>query len=206
MITRRTMLVTAALAALPLPVLAQRGAPAEDPAVARVRGFYNTIQNMVRDARNADRDKMLNTLSEAVARAFDLPAMTRAAVGPQWSKIPAPKQKSLQEAFGRYFVATYVSRLGSAVGGRFEVAPEVETRPNGRLVRTRIIDAQNNANAVDYLTNADNKIIDVYLDGTVSEIAQRRTEFGAALKKGGADALEAELRERAEKLFAEARR
>jgi len=33
------------------------------------------------------------------------------------------------------------------------------------------------------------KIIDVYLSGTISELATRRSEFSTVLQRGGADAL-----------------
>ena len=43
--------------------------------------------------------------------------------------------------------------------------------------------------------------IDVYLSGTISELATRRSEFGSILKSAGAEALIANLRERTEKLL-----
>ena len=45
------------------------------------------------------------------------------------------------------------------------------------------------------------KVIDVYLDGTISELASRRAEFGAILKSGGPDALVRSLVKRGDKLL-----
>ena len=46
------------------------------------------------------------------------------------------------------------------------------------------------------------KVVDVYLDGTISELASRRAEFSAILKSGGPDALINSLRRQGDKLLA----
>jgi len=50
-------------------------------------------------------------------------------------------------------------------------------------------------------TGSDWKVIDVYLNGTISELASRRAEFGAILKSGGPDALVASLNKQGDKLL-----
>ena len=197
MITRRALLTAAtALVAASRPVVS--GGQGEDPAVARIKAFYDSLQAATAGPADADPKKRLAAVSEAVMRTFDMGAMTRLSIGPQWSKIPPDKQAALQEAFGRYFIATYASQLGRASGGRFEVMPNAEQRTGGRLVRTRVVDPDGKATPVDYLVNADGRVVDLYLGGTVSLLASRRSEFDAALKAGGPDALEAQLRKRAE--------
>jgi phospholipid transport system substrate-binding protein len=43
------------------------------------------------------------------------------------------------------------------------------------------------------------RIVDVYLTGTISELATRRSEFAAVMKTGGPSALVDSLRQQAEK-------
>jgi phospholipid transport system substrate-binding protein len=50
-------------------------------------------------------------------------------------------------------------------------------------------------------SGGDWKIVDVYLSGTISELAARRSEFSAILKSGGPDALTKTLQVRADKLL-----
>jgi len=50
-------------------------------------------------------------------------------------------------------------------------------------------------------SGADWKIVDIYLDGTISELANRRAEFGAILKSGGPDALVVSLTKQGDKLL-----
>lgn len=194
---RRLMAGMMGLGAAALAPLAAAG-QAEDSAVATIKAFYDSVQSATAGA--SDPARRLAALSDAVMRTFDLGAMTRLAVGSRWASLPAAKKAELQEAFGRFFVATYASRLGQAGGGRFEVLPKTEPRSAGRLVRTRVVGPDGKATPVDYLVGPDGKVIDVYLNGTVSEVASHRAEFDAALKKGGADALAAELRRQTEAL------
>ena len=192
MVTRRELLAgLGASAVLGWPLRA--AGQADDPAVARIQAFYDGLQSAT---AQADPKQRLAAVSDAVMRTFDIAAVTRLSIGPQWSKIPAERQASLQETFGRYFVATYASQLGKASGSRFEVLPTSEQRTGGRLVRTRVIDPEGKATPVDYVVNADGKVVDIYLGGTVSMLAARRSEFDAALKAGGPDGLEAHLRKR----------
>jgi len=196
MVTRRELLAgLGALAILAWPVGA--AAQADDPAVARIQAFYDSLQSATAGAQT-DPKQRLAALSDAVMRTFDIVAITRLSIGPPWSKIPADRQASLQEAFGGYFVATYASQLGKASGSRFEVLPKSEQRTAGRLVHTRVIDPEGKATPVDYVVNAEGRVVDIYLGGTVSMLAARRSEFDAALKAGGPDGLEAHLRKRAD--------
>lgn len=193
MVTRRELLGgLGAAAALAWPSGA--GAQADD-AAARIQAFYDSLQAALAESDPARR---MAAVSEAMTRTFDIVAITRLSIGPQWSKIPEAGQASLQDAFGRYFVATYASQLGKAAGGRFEVLPKTEQKTGGRLVRTRVLDAEGKATPVDYLVNAEGRVVDIYLGGTVSMLAARRAEFDGVLKKGGPEALEAHLRKRTE--------
>jgi phospholipid transport system substrate-binding protein len=61
------------------------------------------------------------------------------------------------------------------------------------LVHTRIVDAKGAPIPLDYRlrsTEAGPRIVDVFYDGTVSELAMRRSEYSSLLKRGGTPALE----------------
>lgn len=183
------------LAASPVP-----GRAADDPAVAHVQAFYDALQKTLSGPQGSDPKARLGELEQTVRQAFDLGAMTRLAVGARWRTIPADKQAKLEEAFGRYFIASYSNSFGRAVGGKFEVTPTSEARTGGKLVHTQVVDASGKGTRVDYLVSPEGKIVDIYFNGTVSEIAAYRTDFQKTLAQGGADALEASLRQRADQM------
>jgi phospholipid transport system substrate-binding protein len=143
-------------------------------------------------------------LAPAIRGTFDLAAMTRIAVGPDWNSIPPEQQVALVDSFTRMTNATYASRFDGYSGERFEVEPTPEARTSGRIVRTKLIQSTGEPIALNYLMRGadDNwKVVDVYLSGTISELATRRSEFGAILKSGGPNALIESLRQQTEKLM-----
>jgi phospholipid transport system substrate-binding protein len=195
------------LAASFLAVAARRArAQAEDPACASIRTFYGALLEAMKGAAahwpvRARYEK----LEAPVRRAFDLPAMTRIAVGPAWPSIPAEEQSALLEEFARMTVATYANRFDGYSGERFEVEPTSQARGDNRIVRSRLVQANGEPVVLNYLTHLssdDWKAIDVYLNGTISELATRRSEFTAILRSGGPASLVASLRQRADKLLA----
>jgi phospholipid transport system substrate-binding protein len=50
-------------------------------------------------------------------------------------------------------------------------------------------------------SGAEWKIVDIYLDGTISELASRRAEFSTILKAGGPPALIASLKKQGDRLL-----
>jgi phospholipid transport system substrate-binding protein len=128
--------------------------------------------------------------------------MTRIAVGPKWKPIAPEQQKELVDAFSRMTIATYASRFDGYSGEKFEVDPNAESRAGGSVVHTRIVQSNGEPVTLNYLVRKSGgawKIVDVYLTGTISELATRRAEFGSILDSGGPQALIASLRKQAER-------
>jgi phospholipid transport system substrate-binding protein len=199
--SRRRLVLGALIAALAgVPVPSVRGQA--DPAVARIRGFYAVLLETMKQADRLGIRGRYDKLAPVIGATFDLPAMTRIAVGPEWNSIPEQLQSMLIENFTRMTVATYANRFDGYSGERFEVEPASEAHPTGRVVRTRIIPSSGEPVRLNYLMrgSADNwKIVDVYLSGTISELATRRSEFAAILKSGGPAALVDSLRKQADR-------
>lgn len=185
-------------------VCAQSGAP--DPAVTKLQDFYAVLLHTMKQADQLKLKGRYEKLSPAVEATFDLPAMTRIAVGPSWSSIPAGERDQLVTQFSRMTIANYAKRFDGYNGERFEVDPETVEKNGNRIVRSRLILPQRDPVPLNYLfhqTGAAWKAIDVYLNGTISELATRRSEFGALLKTQGAAALAQNLKQRTDALMNE---
>jgi phospholipid transport system substrate-binding protein len=71
------------------------------------------------------------------------------------------------------------------------------------MVRSRIIKANGEPVKVDYMMRRSGEswlISDIYLDGAISEVATRRSEFATILKNEGIDGLIAALNRKADAL------
>jgi len=158
----------------------------------------------MKQARELGIQGRYDRLAPAIRATFDLAAMTRIGVGPDWSSIPPGQQAALIDHFSRMTIATYAARFDGYSSERFRVEPTVEARPTGRVVHTTLLQSNGEQITLNYLLrgSGDNwKVVDVYLTGTISELATRRAEFGAILKAGGPQALIESLRVQTEKLL-----
>ena len=185
-LSRRTLLATHAPLAL---------APAARAQTAPIERLNATLLDVMKNARSLGirgREQRLRPVMEQV---FNLPAMTRIAVGPPWTTYAPADQQALVAAFTDWSVATYASRFDGYGGESFEIQGSTP-RPNGDvLVNTRIVRPNDAPVQINYLLR-EGRIVDVYLTGTISELASRRSEFAGLLREGGPQRLVAELRRR----------
>lgn len=174
---------------------------AEDFAVQTVRGLYASFEGALK-APEADVKSRALVIGPVLDQSMDFAAMARVAVGAKWKGFTPEQQGALTEAFKQYFTATYATRLSQAAGGKFEIKPGADAQGGNKIVHSKITTKDGDDTDVDYVVNADNRIQDVLLNGTVSEVASMRAGFNEPLKKGGADALVKYLRERTDGMLA----
>ncbi len=198
--------ITKFIVALGLAVLIQ--APAlggsSDPAASSIASFYGSLLDTMKQAKQLGVKGRFQKLSPVLAKTYDLASMSRIAVGPSWSTLSPQQQAAIVNAFTRMTIATYASRFDGFSGEQFQVL-ETSDRPNGdKIVKTQIVKSDGGAVPLNYLmrkSGSDWKIVDIYLDGTISELANRRAEFGAILKSAGPDALVSSLTKQGDKLL-----
>ncbi|UFN49672.1 ABC transporter substrate-binding protein [Roseomonas sp. OT10] len=187
-------------AARPRPSLAQgAGAPAEV-----VERFHATLLQVMRDAARLGVQGRARVLRPAMEAAFDLPAMARIAVGPPWSGMTAEQQARIAQAFADWSVATYASRFDGYSGESFAMAGESTLRSGDRMVRTLLNRGGGEPVQLGYLLRPGAsgwRIVDVYLTGSISELASRRAEFTTLLREGGPERLLGELDQRTARLL-----
>ena len=171
-------------------------AEAMDPAAKRIESYYSSLLPVVTAARGLGVAERARRISPAVLGAFDIGTMTRLAVGPAWSSFSGSQRSEATEAFGRFIVADYASQLGDYSGESYHVDPVAEVRGGDRLVKTQL-----GSTTINYLVRGA-RIVDIYANGTVSELATRRAEFSSILaSSGGAEGLTKELRQRTAQLL-----
>jgi phospholipid transport system substrate-binding protein len=146
----------------------------------------------------------VKALEPELRRDYDLPLTTRLVVGPTWRSMSPEEQQALVAAFSDYSIAVYASRFKNYSGERFVVDPVVDKLPSGDvIVHTRLLPHDGDPVELDYLerTEPDGwRIIDVLLNGTISQMAERRSEYSSALREGGAAALIRLLRQKTAQL------
>jgi phospholipid transport system substrate-binding protein len=195
------------LLGLPLAILAAgRAAAAEAPPAVVIQRFYEVLLAVMKEAKQLSFDARYQRLAPAITQTLNLPLMARIAVGPQWAAMSADQQRRVSAAFARYTISVYANRFDGYGGERFEVTPQPAANTNGVVVDSRIVKSNGKPVTLDYLMRRDAagawRVIDVYLSGTISELATRRAEFTDVLRRTGADGLVEMLDKRAAALRA----
>lgn len=171
-------------------MLTQVASAGSDPQ-AIVRNFYGVLFSNMKDGRVLGESGRFARLRPVVDGTFDIPEMTRLAVGPSWANLNPSQQQQLIAAFGHYVAATYADQFDTYSGEQLQVTGE---RPRGAdvMVQTNIVKSNGQATRLDYLMRQDQggqRISDVYLDGSISQLAVHRSEFHSILEREGVDGL-----------------
>lgn len=169
-----------------------------------VQGLYNALLFTMKNGPILGQSGRFTQLEPVILRSFDIASMARLAVGPSWASLSGAQRQQMAASFGRYISAIYADRFDSYAGQKLEVTGQ-QPAPFGVLVRSQIIKADGEPVEVDYMMRSSGDgwlISDIYLDGTISEVATRRSEFAAILKQDGIDGLIAALNRKADILTA----
>jgi phospholipid transport system substrate-binding protein len=176
--------------AMPGPVAAQ-GA---DPAITPVQNFYDALIASMKAGGSAK--SRYDKLKPAVEQDFDLAGMTGLSVGPTWASISAADQKVLTNAFERMTIANYARNFDSYNGEKFPVEPAVTQRGADKFVKSSMQPGSGDAIAFNYRLHQVGtswKIVDVYLAGNISQLAQKRADFASTLSASGPQGLAKKL-------------
>ena len=171
-------------------------------AAAHIQTYYQELMPTIQQAGRLSVRERDKRFGPAITSAFDLATMTRLAVGAAWKDFSAAQRAAVQEAFTRFIVAEYASQINDYSGESFVVDPQTspETRGGGEIVKTRLLQPSGRTVSINYLVRG-GRVIDVYLKGTISDLATRRDEFASVIASGGADGLIKRLQDRTQTLL-----
>jgi len=156
-----------------------------------VRSFYDTLLTTMKAGALLGESGRYARLAPVIDRLFDVPAMARLAVGLSWETLSATQQQQVIVAFAHYITATYADRFDKYSGEQLQVIGE---QPYGTqvIVQTKIVKVTDEPVTLNYRMRANRgswQIADVYLDGTISQLATQRSEFHSILQREGVSGL-----------------
>ncbi|MGH7119157.1 MAG: ABC transporter substrate-binding protein [Acetobacteraceae bacterium] len=140
--------------------------------------------------------KRFDMLEPIIVKVFDLSRIVAITVGFGWDKLKPAEQQELLSGFRRYTVASYVANFKSYDGQQFRIVPGLRAVGSRQVVTTEIIPRNGKPNRIDYVMLQNGsawQVVDVLLDGTISQVAVQRSDFSSFLVSGGAPALVAAL-------------
>lgn len=159
---------------------------------ATIDAFYATLLGVMKQGKTLGYQGRYAKLEPAVNKTFNLHDMGRLAIGPQWSKLSPDEQARLLDVFKRFTVASYAAQFHGYGGERFEVGNEVPMQQGNLIVESKLITGNGSPVSLNYLMRKYGdrwQIIDVFVDGTLSEVSRRRSEFTSIIARDGIEGL-----------------
>jgi len=178
-------------------------AGAESSPSATIDTFHSGLLEIMKHAKTLGFQGRIDELAPLMAQTFDLNFMASKTVGRHWNKLSDEEKRRWAEAFTRFTVANYAGRFTGFTGEEFVTLGVEDAARGTRVVLTKIVvpsedDVQLNYRVIE--KNGQWHVIDVYLNGTVSELALRRSEYSSALKREGFEQLLASIETKIEDL------
>jgi phospholipid transport system substrate-binding protein len=175
---------------LTLPALAQAAnvAQAREP----IDRLYAVLLECLKNADALGLEGRRAKIEPAVEAGYDLPFMAEKILGRHWRELSDADRARWTDAFARLTVATYAERMTDYTGQSFDVLRIEPSQRGTAVVYTQVVTPKEAPIAINYRMRENGegwRIIDVYLNGTVSELALRRSEYAAVLQRDGFDKL-----------------
>ena len=180
------------IAAAAVALVAVQPALAAGDAKSTIESFDNSLLDVMKNAQKLGYEGRVQKFDPVISKVYDIPLMTRISVGPQWSSLTPDQQAKVTDAFKKLSIATYASRFDGYGGESFQITGESPANGGDEIIDTKLVRPNDEPVELNYRlrkSGDDWKIIDVYLSGTISQLANYRSEFSSTLRSGGADAL-----------------
>lgn len=169
-----------------------------------VEAFHQTLLAVMKDAERLKFAGRYEKLEPVIESRFHLPLMAGIASGKYWRRAEGAQRRKLVDAFKRMSVGTYAARFDGYSGESFETLSDAPGPRGTVLVRTQINRPDDSPVKLTYVTKKFDggwRIVDILLDGGISELAVRQSEYRRILGRDGVDGLIKSLNRGADKLL-----
>lgn len=163
-----------------------------------VRAFQEMLVLAMQKGDELGYQGRFELISPAIDHSHDIDTIIRSALGANWNTLSKDQQQSITETFRKLSIATYAERFNHYEGERFEIIEQRSLPRDQILVRSKFIQPDSNPINFDYVLRHSNegwRIINILVDG-VSDLALKRAEYNAILKRDGFPALIAMLEQK----------
>jgi phospholipid transport system substrate-binding protein len=157
-------------------------------ASAAVQSLHDTLTGAMKQAESLGYQGRFELIAPAVNTYIDQEFMAAKSIGREWKKLSSDDQERWLKSFSDLTVANYAGRFKGYSGEHFVLESEEDAPHDTKLVKTVLILPKEDDVKLNYRlreTGTGWKIIDVYMNGTVSELSLRRSEYSSKVKREG---------------------
>lgn len=166
-----------------------------------VQGFQSELLNVMQQGDKLNFEQRFEQLKPAVIKTHDLAKITRIIVSKEWKNLTKEQKQELIQKFSTLSIASYAHYFDSFSGQSFKVESVKQLSPVQIYVHTFLVLPDDKDVSMDYLLKKrgeDWRIINIITNG-VSDLALKRSEYVAVIRKSGFDVLITEISAKIEK-------
>ena len=165
----------------------------ESKVLAGLNELHDSLIKISNKTINSDN---LTLIDDVVKNSYDLEKMGKIIIGVDWKQMDTKSKKEFINVFKRFISVNYFRRFNKINELDFEHQTVKVIGDKFKLARV-ILTADNEKLKMDYLLGFKNekwKIFDVLIDGSISEVATKKSDFKKIIKEEGVRGLVKNLR------------
>ena len=160
----------------------------ESTVLAGVNELHESLIKISDKTINSDN---LAVIDDVVKNSYDLEKMGKIIIGIDWKQMDTKTQKEFINVFKRFISVNYFRRFNKINELHFEHQTVTNIKDKFKLAKV-VLTADNEKFKIDYLLGFKNekwKIFDVLIDGSISEVATKKSDFKKIIKEEGVSGL-----------------
>jgi len=156
----------------------------------------NKLQEILLEITEKKETISFDKTTQSITKFYDTRKMIRMIIGDKWKKISESKKDEVTLLFGKYIAQNYIKQFSKFNSIQFNSKGTKKIGEKYLLVKSVLILNKKDKIKINYLliNNKGWKIFDVLIDGTISEVSTKKSEFSKYLQDGNIDLLIKELR------------
>ena len=161
-----------------------------------LEGVNELHESLIKISNKTINSDNLALIDDVVKNSYDLEKMGKIIIGVDWKQMDTKTQKEFINVFKRFISVNYFRRFNKINELDFEHQTVKVIGDKFKLARV-ILTADNEKLKMDYLLGFKNekwKIFDVLIDGSISEVATKKSDFKKIIKEEGVSGLVKNLR------------
>jgi phospholipid transport system substrate-binding protein len=185
--------------------LASTGRADQAGPTAVVQRLNDALLATLKDGESLGYRGRFERLQPVMSETFDLRLMAEKSLGRHWQDLRPAERARWRDLFAEFTVANYAANFDRFTGQQFENLGEEPSVNDTVFVKTKVISPGADDVVLRYRvqkTDGRWRIVDVFLKGTVSELALRRSDYSSLLEREGFDALTKAMRGKIDDLAA----
>ena len=161
-----------------------------------LEGVNELHESLIKISKKTINSDNLAMIDDVVKNSYDLEKMSKIIIGVDWKQMETKNQKEFVNVFKRFVSVSGVRRFNKINELHFEHQTVTNIKDKFKLAKV-ILTADNEKFQIDYLLGFKNekwKIFDVLIDGSISEVATKKSDFKKIIKEEGVSGLVKNLR------------